>query len=80
MRRTLLNQCSDCKYRTIFDYCDQVNCKKCKLYTNPAPKGRDENGEVDEDDQTRLVTCLCLCDATDEELRTKTCKYKEVVK
>ena len=80
MRRTLLKQCSDCKYRTILYYCDQGNCKKCKLFTKPTPKGRNEDGEVDEVDQTRQVTCLCICDATDEELRTKTCKYKEVVK
>ena len=77
MRRTLLNLCQDCKYRTTFDYCGQGNCKKCKLRTNSTPIGRDEDGEVD---QTCKVTCLCLCDATDEELRTKTCKYKEVVK
>ena len=77
MRRTLLNQCSDCKYRIMFYYCSQENCKKCKLLTKPTPIDRDEDGEVD---QTGPVTCLCLCDATDEELRTKTCKYKEVVK
>lgn len=77
MRRTLLNQCSDCKYRTTFDYCGQGNCKKCKLLTNPTPIGCDEDGEVE---QTYKVTCLCLCDATDKELSTKTCKYKEVVK
>ena len=77
MRRTLLNQCSDCKYRTVLYYCGQGNCKKCELCTNPTPVGCDEDGEVD---QPRQVTCLCICDATDEELRTKTCKYKEVVK
>ena len=77
MRRALLNQCSDCKYQTTLDYCGQGNCKKCKLRTNSTPIGRNEDGEVD---QTCPVTCLCLCDATDEELRTKTCKYKEVVK
>lgn len=76
MRRTLLGQCRDCKYRTMFTYCSKRNCKKCKLLTNPTPIGYDEEGEVE---QTREVTCLCLCDATDEELRTKTCKYKEVV-
>lgn len=77
MRRTLLNQCSDCKYRTTLVYCGQGNCKKCKLLTNPTPIGCDEKGEVE---QPSKVTCLCRCDATDEELRTKTCKYKEVVK
>ena len=73
MRRTLLNQCRDCKYRPSFDYCGQGNRKKCKLLTNPTPIGCDKDDEVE---QTCKVTCLCLCDATDEELRTKTCKYK----
>lgn len=77
MRRTLLNQCKDCKYRTTLDYCVQGGCKKCKLLTKPTPIGRDGDVEVN---QTCKVTCLCLCDATDEELRTKICKYKEVVK
>ena len=76
MRRTLLNQCSDCKYRPTLYYCGQGNCKKCKLNANHAPIGRDEDCKID---QTYQVTCLCLYDATDEELRTKTCKYKEVV-
>ena len=76
MRRTLLNQCSDCKYRTTIDYCGQGGCKKCKLRTKPTPIGSDaKNGDV-KVDQTYKVICLCLCDATDEELRTKTCKYK----
>lgn len=73
MRRTLLGQCRDCKYRPSFDYCAQGNCKSCKLYTKPTPIGRDGKDEID---QTCQVTCLCLCDATDEELRTKTCKYR----
>ena len=73
MRRTLLNQCKDCKYRTTLDYCTQGGCKKCKLLTKPTSISCDEDGEAD---QTCKVTCLCLCDATDEELRTKTCKYK----
>ena len=77
MRRTLLNQCSDCKYRTTFYYCGQGNCKKCKLCTKSTPIGSDEDGKIE---QTFQVTCLCLFDATDEELRTKTCKYKEAVK
>lgn len=77
MRRTLLNQCKDCKYRTTPGYCAQGGCKKCKLLTKPTQIGCDEDGEVD---HKCPVTCLCLCDATDEELRTKTCKYKEVAK
>ena len=72
MRRTLLGQCRDCKYRPSFDYCAQGNCKKCKLCTKSTPVGCDGKDEVD---QTCKVTCLCICDATDEELRTKTCKY-----
>ena len=53
------------------------NCKKCKLRTKSTPIGRDGDGKIT---QTCKVTCLCLCDATEEEVRTKTCKYKEVVK
>lgn len=77
MRRTLLNQCRDCKYRPSFDYCAQGNCKKCKLRTNSTPIGCDGDAKIT---QTCKVTCFCLCDATEEEVRTKTCKYKEVVK
>lgn len=76
MRRTLLGQCRDCKYRPSFDYCVQGNCKSCKLYTKFTPIGRNK---LDEVDYTCPVTCFCLCDATNEELITKTCKYKEVV-
>lgn len=77
MRRTLLNQCRDCKYRTTPGYCAQGNCKKCKLQTKSTPIGSDGDAKIT---QTCKVTCFCLCDATDEELRTKTCKYKEVAK
>lgn len=77
MRRILLNQCKDCEYRVIYDYCSRASCDKCKLHTKSTPMGRNERDEVD---QTYPTTCLCLCDATDEELATKTCKYKEVVK
>ena len=77
MRRTLLNQCRDCKYCPPSDYCSQGNCTKCKLRTKPTCIGCNETGKVE---QTYKVTCLCLCDATGKELQTKTCKYKEVVK
>lgn len=73
MRRTLLNQCKDCKYCVPPHYCSKVTCKICKLHTKPTLVGRNEKGEVD---QTFQTTCLCLCDATDEELATKTCKYR----
>lgn len=77
MRRTLLNQCKDCKYRVPLYYCSKITCKTCKLHTKPTPMGRNEKDEVD---QPYPTNCLCLCDATDEELRTKTCKYKKVIK
>ncbi len=77
MRRTLLNQCKDCKYCVPEDYCVNTPCYKCELHTETTLVGRNEKGEFDE---TGTTNCLCLCDATDEELSTKTCKYKEVVK
>lgn len=75
MRRTLLGQCRDCKYAMLFTSCYRENCKTCKMYTKPVPIGSDENGEIEEPHD---IICMCLCDATDEEVKTGTCKYKEV--
>ena len=77
MRRTLLDNCKDCKYRYPFDYCKTTKCEDCKMYTSPKPVGLDENDKPCTEEFT-YTTCKCLCDATDEEVRTGTCKYKEL--
>lgn len=71
MRRTLLDNCENCKY----DNCRcRIPCKQCKLYAKPKLIGSDRNGTNTKNIRT---TCKCLQDATDEEVKTKTCKYKE---
>ena len=73
MRRTLLDNCENCKY----DNCRcRIPCEQCKLYTKPKPMGSDRNGTIAKNIRTR---CKCLCDATEQELKTGVCKYKEEI-
>lgn len=73
MRRTLLNDCENCKYDT--SRCS-IPCEQCKLYTKPKLVGSDRNGTNIKNIRT---TCKCLQDATDKELKTGVCKYKEEI-
>ena len=76
MRRTLLGCCADCKYSVIFTQCVKSNCDKCPLHTVETRKGSGCYVNLDEE-EFEYTKCLCLCDATGEEIRTNTCKYKE---
>lgn len=76
MRRSLLGNCENCKYNATLVHCLQNKCRECTLYTEKTLQGTDRNGNKPSE-KDKYTYCLCLCDATDEEVKTKTCKYKE---
>lgn len=74
MRRTLLGCCQNCKYSVIFTQCTKTKCNECPLHTEETRRGSGRYVNLDEE-EVKYTNCLCLCDATGEELRTMTCKY-----
>ena len=65
MRRTLLDNCENCKYG---NYRCRIPCKQCKLYTKLKHMSSDINGANVKNIRT---TSKCLQDATDEEVKLR---------
>lgn len=84
MRRTLLGCCEDCKHSSdLSNNCNNnhnaLSCRGCRLHTKPLPMGgREVEPAIPEYGPviSTLVTCRCLQDATEQEVKTGVCKYR----